>query len=174
MYHFGRIRRTDWLPVGGPGEPEEQEVRSAASRQSSDGNEDSDENEAMTGDGGVSAALRAVRQGFVPGEESSGQEEHEPADFSSDTDAGFAEAHASASDTSSSVGQEPHSSTSEDEECAQDSRWGAEEPRFLYHQVAELAEEADDAAGLMATGVRAFFYIVQFLFYIYIYVYILV
>ena len=31
LYYFGKIRRTDWLPVGGPGEPHEQVERSMQS-----------------------------------------------------------------------------------------------------------------------------------------------
>ena len=149
VYHFGRIRRTDWLPVGGPGEPHEQEVRSEASCQSSEGGDDSDEYEAMTGEGGVSAALRAVREGRS-GDESSDDEVVEPADYTTESDAGAAQEFWSDS-SSSSVGEEPHGDTdSEDADSASvSSGVFSEEPRLMYHEVVEMQEQLDDAAGLL-------------------------
>ena len=86
VYHFGRIRRAEWLPVGGPGEPVEQEHRLLASEDSGDDSEDGSEYEAMAGDCGVSADLRAVREGRVPSEGSSRSEEGDPVDFSTDSE----------------------------------------------------------------------------------------
>ena len=103
----------------------------------------------MTGEVGVSADLRTVREGRVPGEESSGEKERERADFSTDTDAGCGEEHWS--ETSSSVGEEPHGETeSEDGECASASSGGfAEQPRLMYHEVVDMEGQVDDAAGLL-------------------------
>ena len=144
VYHFGRIRRTDWLPVGGPGEPEEQEQREDSSVDSGDGGDDSDEYEAMTGEGGASAALRAVREGRV-GEESSGDEESDPADFTTDSEAGAAEE--DWSETSSSSGDED-----ELDSASASSGDFAEEPRLMYHEVVEMEEQLDDAAPLLQQG----------------------
>ena len=145
VYHFGRIRRTDWLPVGGPGEPQEQEVRSEASRQSSDGADDSDEYEAMAGGGVVSAALRAVREGRG-GEDSSGDEEAEPGDFTTESEPGAAEEYWS--ETSSSVEHWSETSSSADSASLSSGQF-SEEPRLMYHEVVEMEEQLDDAAALL-------------------------
>ena len=102
----------------------------------------------MAGDGVVSAALRAVREGRG-GEESSGDEEAEPADFTTESELGAAEEYWS--ETSSSVGEEPHGdSESEDADSASlSSGQFEEEPPLMYHEVVEMQEQLDDAAGLL-------------------------
>ena len=103
----------------------------------------------MTGEGGVSAALRAVREGRVPGQESSGEEgEEERADFSTDTESGCGEEYWS--ESSSSVGEEPPGDTgSEASSSSAGSSAYPERPRVPYHEVVEAEGSLDDAAGLV-------------------------
>ena len=111
-------------------------MRSEASRQSGDGSDDSDEYEAMTGEGGASAALRAVREGRG-GEESSGDEESVLADFTTDSEPGAAEEYWS--ETSSSAEDEDESDSGSASSGDFD-----EEPRLMYHQVVEMEDQLDD------------------------------
>ena len=61
VYHFGRIRRTDWLPVGGSGDPREQVHRGDDSQSSCSGS-DGGSSEGAVGDGrGLDPALEACR-----------------------------------------------------------------------------------------------------------------
>ena len=61
VYHFGRIRRTDWLPVGGSGDPREQVHRGDDSGPSCAGS-DSGSSERAVGEGrGLDPALEACR-----------------------------------------------------------------------------------------------------------------
>ena len=63
VYHFGRIRRTDWLPVGGPGEPLEQVERGEESDSSPEGSDDDSSEYACRAGEGLDAGLLALRGG---------------------------------------------------------------------------------------------------------------
>ena len=99
----------------------------------------------MAGDGAVSAALRAVREGRGS-EDSSGDEEAEPGDFTTESEPGAAEEYWS--ETSSSVEYWSETSSSADSASLSSGQF-SEEPRLMYHEVVETDEDLDDGAALL-------------------------
>ena len=64
VFHFGKFRRSDWLPVGGPGEPTEQVHRGAESDVTPPGSDDDSADEANRAGRGVDAGLVSLRAGY--------------------------------------------------------------------------------------------------------------
>ena len=141
VYHYGRIRRTDWLPVGGPGAPAEQEQRPKASREPSEvAASDSDEDACLAGDG-IDVGLRALREGLFWGAD---EEVHEELWAGSEQDSDLARDVADLMDAESTDGEEADgASESESDEAS--SRDFEVQPRLMYHEV-----HGDDADGLLA------------------------
>ena len=69
VYHFGRIRRTDWFLVGGRGEPQEQLERGDESEASPEGSDDDSSEYACRAGDGHDAGLIAPCGGNASDEE---------------------------------------------------------------------------------------------------------